>query len=107
MHLSGHEAPDGLLVLDASPPLDMHPFSDRNGPTIRISGDDVVIDVSVGPEACGWDVDDRGVGDGVVQWCIQPDGGIWLYANGFSREGKDLLQGVVEDLEVRHVRPMK
>ena len=41
--------------------------------------------------------------DGVVQWCVQQDGGIYVYANAFAAETKHFLQALVDDLDVRRV----
>lgn len=104
-NLHGEESADGLLVLSGTDPIRMHPYQDRSGPTVRLSSEDAVIDLTVGPEACGWDVDDREVtGDGTVQWCIQPEGGIWLYATAFAADGRTLLEDVVAGLQIRNVR---
>jgi RPA family protein len=34
---------------------------------------------------------------------VQPQGGIYVYANGFNAEGKDFLQTLVDGFEVRRV----
>jgi hypothetical protein len=107
-NLHGEESPDGLLVLKGTPPLVLHPWRDQHGPTLRMSDHDVVVDISPLSEQCdpasGWG-GDTNPGDGVVQWCVQPEGTIYIYANGFTPEGKDLLQALVDDLEVREVQP--
>ena len=36
---------------------------------------------------------------------VQPEGGIYVCANGFTPKGKDFLQDLVDDLEVRHIQP--
>lgn len=107
-NLHGYESPEGLLVLQGTPPLVLHPWRDQNGPTLRMSDDDVVVDLRPLSGQCdpasGWggDTDPR---DGVVQWCVQPEGAIYIYANGFTSEGKDFLQLLVNGLEVRDVQP--
>jgi hypothetical protein len=105
-NLHGHEASDGLLVLEGTPPLVLHPWRDQNGPTLRLSDEDVIVDLRPLSEQCdpasGWG-GDTDPGDGVVQWCAQPEGGIYVYANGFTGEGKDFLEALVDGLEVRHV----
>lgn len=107
-NLHGEEAPDGLLVLEGTPPLVLNPWRDQNGPTLRMSADDVIVDVRPGSEQCdpstGWggDIDPR---DGVVQWCVQREGSIYVYANGFTAEGEEFLRNLVDSLEVRRVRP--
>jgi hypothetical protein len=107
-NLYGYESPDGLLVLEGTPPLIPHPWRDQNGPTLRFSSEDVIIDIRPLSEQCdpasGWG-GDTDAADGVVQWCVQPDGGIYVYANAFAAERKDFLQALVDGLEVRDVRP--
>jgi hypothetical protein len=107
-NLHGQETPDGLLALEGTPPLVLHPWRDQNGPTLRLSGNDVVIDIRPRSEQCdpasGWG-GDTDAADGVVQWCVEPEGGIYVYANAFAPGGKDLLQALVDDLEVRGVPP--
>jgi hypothetical protein len=103
-NVHGQESPDGLLVLTGTSPLKVNPYDDRSGPTVRFSTNDLVLDLTVGPEACRWRLNDRGVGDGNVQWCIQPAGGIWLYATMFTATAEKLLRGLVEDLQVLNVR---
>ena len=44
-----------------------------------------------------------GAGDGVVQWCLQPEGKVGLYANSFSADGRRLLEQLVSELEIRKV----
>jgi hypothetical protein len=102
-NLHGHVSPDGLLVLTGTRPLEVNPFDDRDGPTIRFSTEDIVVDLTLGPEACRWD-GDRDAADGVVQWCIEPEGGIWLYATAFRPQAEDVLRALVGDLGVRNVR---
>jgi hypothetical protein len=107
-NLHGEESPEGLLVLEGTSPLVLHSWRDQNGPTLRISDKDVVIDIRPLSEQCnpasGWggDMDPQ---DGVVQWCLQSEGAIYVYANGFNPEGKDLLQALVDDFAVRRVQP--
>jgi hypothetical protein len=107
-NLHGEQSPDGLLVLEGTPPLVLHPWRDQNGPTLRMSDQDVIVDIRPLSEQCdpasGWggDIDPR---DGVVQWCVQPQGAIYVYANGFNPGGRDFLQTLVDDLEVRRVHP--
>jgi hypothetical protein len=106
--LHGFEAPDGLLVLEGTPPLVLHPWRDQNAPALRLSGTDIVIDLRPLSDQCDPATDwggDMAPGDGVVQWCVQPQGRIWLYANGFSAEGKGFLQRLVSELEIRNVEP--
>ncbi len=80
-NLHGYESPEGLLVLEGTPPLVLNPWRDQNGPTLRLSGDDVVIDVRPLSEQCdpasGWG-GDTDPADGVVQWCVQLEGGIYV-----------------------------
>jgi hypothetical protein len=102
-NLHGEQSPDGLLVLRSTPPLTVNPWHDRDAPTIRMSDDDIIIDLRTAQCDAG-SGGDRGAGDGVVQWCIQPEGGVYLYANGFSAGGKRFLAALVEALEVRRVR---
>jgi len=109
-NLHGHESSDGLLVLEGTSPLVLHPWRDQNGPTLRLSSEEVVIDIRPLSEQCdpasGWG-GDTDAADGVVQWCVQQEGGIYVYANAFAAEAKDLLQALVEGLEVRDVLPPK
>lgn len=106
-NLHGRESPEGLLVLEGTPPLVVHPWRDQNGPTLRMSNRDAVVDIRPLSEQCdpstGWG-GDTNPRDGVVQWCIQPAGSIYVYANGFTAEGKTFLQALVDGLEVRRVQ---
>jgi hypothetical protein len=106
-NVQGHESPDGMLVLTATPPIEVHPY--EGSPTVRFSIRDLVLDLTVAPNECRLSSNDRGVGDGTVQWCIQPSGGIWLYATMFTATAKaeKVLQGLVEDLQVLNVRSPK
>jgi hypothetical protein len=101
-NLHAHESPDGMLVLTGTPPLEVHPY--EGSPTVRFSNKDLVLDLRVDSEACRTRSDDRGLGDDTVQWCIQPTGGIWLYATMFTPKAERLLQGVVDGLHVVNVR---
>jgi Tol biopolymer transport system component len=107
-NLHGHESAEGLLVLEGTSPLVLHPWRDQSGPTLRLSSADVIIDIRPLSEQCdparGWG-GDTDAADGVVQWCVQPEGGMYVYANAFSAETKEVLQTLVNDLEVRGVRP--
>ncbi|HET9725124.1 MAG TPA: hypothetical protein VFR44_14965 [Actinomycetota bacterium] len=108
-NLHGRGSADGLLVLEGTSPLVLHPWRDQNGPTLRMSDNDVVIDLRPLSDQCdpqagsGGDTDPR---DGVVQWCLQPEGRVYVYANGFTAAGKDLLEALVDHLEVRAVQPV-
>lgn len=106
-NLLGEESPEGLLVLDGTPPLVLHPWRDQNGPTLRFSNQDVVIDVRPLSGQCdpssGWG-GDTDASDGVVQWCVRREGGIYVYANAFSAEAEVFLQSLVDELVVRRVR---
>jgi hypothetical protein len=105
--LHGEETPDGLLVLESTPPLVVNPWRDHP-PLIRFSDREVIFELSSDSGECdpsGGGDGDTGAGDGVVQYCIQPEGGVYLYANGFSAEGKRFLEALVEGLEVRRIRP--
>jgi hypothetical protein len=107
-NLHGRESADGLLVLEGTPPLTLHPWRDQNGPTLRMSDRNVVVDIRPLSEQCdpstGWggDTDAR---DGVVQWCVQPEGSVYVYANGFTPRGEGFLGGLVDGLQVRRVQP--
>jgi hypothetical protein len=103
-NLHGEQSPDGMLVLESTPPLVVNPWHDRDAPTIRMSDDDIIIDLRTARCDTG-SGGDRGADDGVIQWCIHPQGGIYLYANGFSPAAERFLQDLVEGLEVRRVRP--
>ena len=102
--IHGRESPDGMLVLTATPPLEIHPYGGTSGPTVRFSNKDLVLDLTVAPDTCRERTNDRGLADDTVQWCIQPSGGIWLYATMFTAKAEKLLQGIVEDLQVLGVR---
>lgn len=102
-HLAGFESEDGLLVLEDAPPLDMH-IPDE-GATVRFSGDDVVADISSGRAGCDQGASDLGADDGVVQWCLYPQGGVYVYANAFGPGGEPFLQRLVDGLEIRNYRP--
>ena len=41
----------------------------------------------------------------MVQWCLQPKGRVWLYANSFTADGEELLQRLVSEVEIRKVEP--
>jgi hypothetical protein len=99
--LRGEETPEGFLVLDAGPPLELHPYRDVGGPALFLSGSDVFIELVAGSENTAHDRDPR---DGVVQWRFEA-GHIRLYASAFSKEGKDILEHLVEGLEFRNVTP--
>ncbi|HEX6209034.1 MAG TPA: hypothetical protein VF058_11845 [Actinomycetota bacterium] len=106
--LQGEESAEGLLVLDGVAPLVLHPWRDQHGPTLRLSDEDVIVDVRPLSEQCdpssGWggDTDPR---DGVIQWCVQSAGSIYVYAVGFTPAGKGFLQALVDGLQVRRVEP--
>jgi hypothetical protein len=102
----GQETPEGLLRLEGTPPLEVNPWRDHP-PVIRFSDRQVVFELGSDAEECDLSDGggDRGAGDGVVQYCLQPEGRIWLYANGFSAAGERFLETLVEGLEVRNVRP--
>ena len=106
-NLHGHQSPEGLLVLEGTAPLVVNPWRDQNGPTLRMSDEDIIVDIQPGSELCeqssgrGGDTDP---GDGVVQWCIQPEGSVYVYANGFTPAGEDFLQQLVDGLQVRRVQ---
>jgi hypothetical protein len=108
-HLHGFETSEGLLVLEGTPPLVLHPYGGHSGPTLRLSSSDIVVDLQPHSDLCdpatGWDGDIWGAGDGVVQWCLQPRGSAWLYANSFSADGEKLLERLVSELEIRKVEP--
>jgi hypothetical protein len=96
-HLSGRMAPDGLLVVDDAGPLDMHPG--HSGATVRVSGADIVVDVTVSPDDCvDGGATDLGTEDGVVEWCVGRS--VHIYANGFSPRSESFLDQLVEGLEI-------
>jgi hypothetical protein len=100
--LSGPMTGDGLLVMRDSGLLDMHPGD--SGATVRISGDDIVVDISVSPDECvGGGATDLGANDGVVEWCVGRS--LHVYANAFAPAGESFLQDLVEGLEVDAFRP--
>jgi hypothetical protein len=98
--LSGHETPEGYLVLEASAPLQLHPWRDVGGPALFISDRSMFIELVAGSTNTA---EDRDPSDGVVQWRFQ-EGHVRLYANAFSKGAKDVLQGLVDGLEIRNVR---
>lgn len=99
-NLSGSMAPSGLLVMRDAGPLDMHPWA---GATVRISGDDIVVDISVSPDECvGGGATDLGADDGVVEWCVGRS--LHIYANAFAPKAQPFLQQLVEGLEVDSYR---
>ena len=69
-HLHGFETSEGLLLLEGTPPLVLHPFRDHSGPTLRLSSRDIVVDLQPLSDLCdaatGWG-GDMGARDGVVQ----------------------------------------
>lgn len=97
------ESRDGLLVFEETPPLDMHTSED--GASVRLSGDDVVVDLSSGRPGCEQREPDFGAGDGVVQWCVEPAGGVYIYANAFKPAQESFLERLVTDLQIRGYRP--
>jgi len=101
--ISAAESRDGLLVFEDAPRLDMH--LPEEGATIRFSGDDVIVDVSSGSARCDAGHPDMGARDGVVQWCVEPSGGVYVYANAFEPRREDFLQGLASGLEIRNYRP--
>jgi hypothetical protein len=102
-NLHGEQSEDGLLTLRGTAPIVMNPWRDQNASTIRMSDDEIIVDLRT--ERCDdGSVADRGAGDGVVQWCIHPEGDIYLYANGFTPAAEGFLQDLVDDLQVRRVR---
>jgi hypothetical protein len=103
--LRGEETPDGLLLLSSTPPLLVNPWRNQHAATIRMSGKEIIVDLRTSSESCdAGHGRDRGAEDGVVQFCIQPQGGIYLYANGFTPAAERFLRDLVEGLEVRNVR---
>ncbi len=101
--ITARESKDGLLVFPDVPPLDMHLRGE--GATIRISGDDVVVDVSSGKARCDAGEPDLGWRDGVVQWCLEQSGGVYVYANAFEAARESFLEELVSGLEIRNYRP--
>ena len=93
---------DGLLVLETTPPLALQ-LADE-GAAIRLSNRDVVVDLSSGRIGCQARSPDMGVGDDVIQWCIDSAGGVYLYATAFRPAGDSILEGLVAGLEVRNYR---
>lgn len=57
-NLHGRQSSEGLLVLEGTPPLVLHPWRDQNSPTLRFSSEEVVIDIRPLSEQCaansGW-----------------------------------------------------
>jgi hypothetical protein len=106
-NLHASETPDGLLVIGGSSPVVANPYHDQDAPVIRMSDQQAVLDISVGSTLCdqpGYE-GDTDVGDGVVQWCLQREGGIWVYANADGSAGKEFLVALVGGLAVREVEP--
>jgi len=97
--LMGRETAEGYLILEAIPPLELHPDRGTGGPALFMSSPDVIIEVVAGSTNTS---EDRDPSDGVVQWRFK-EGHIRLYANAFSKHPKDTLRAIVEDLEVRNV----
>jgi hypothetical protein len=97
--LEARQSSDGLLVIDARAPLDPNPYEDR---AVRFSGRDVVVEVSA-TDGCEARPPDKGADDGVIQWCLEPESGIYLYATAFAPSGKEILDDVVRSFEVRAV----
>ena len=64
---------------------------------------DAVIEI-LATGGCGPGGADRETGDGVIQWCLDPDSGIYLYANAFTQAGEEVLDATVASLEIRAVR---
>jgi hypothetical protein len=99
--LTGQETLEGYLILDAAPPLKLHPDRGTGGPALFMSGHDVFVELVAGSTNKS---EDRDPSDGVVQWWFT-EGHVRLYATAFSKDAKDLLRGIVEGLEVRTVPP--
>ncbi|MCD6020452.1 MAG: hypothetical protein K0R20_162 [Actinomycetia bacterium] len=100
-NLDGFETREGLLVLDGRRPLVLHPW--RDAASLFISSKDVILDLRSQCDPARQTVD-KNPQDGVIQWCMDP-AGIYLYANGFTPQGRDYLQRLVKELEVRNVEP--
>ena len=100
--MTASESPDGLLVFEDAAPLDMH--QSHEGATVRISGKDVVVDLSSGRTGCEKSSSDLGASDGVVQWCVEPAGGVYLYANAFKPAQESFLERLVTGLQIRGYR---
>jgi len=103
-HLSGFESPDGFLVLEGEGPLVANPYDGRDGPSIRMSAEDSVIEIRVSGDQCDTR-GDRDARDDVVQWCIDPRSGIYVYALAFKPSARPLLEELVDQLDVRQVVP--
>jgi hypothetical protein len=99
--LQGHETRDGYLILETTPPLEVHPYRDAGGPALFLYDSDIIVELVAGSENEAEELDPR---DGVVQWRFQK-GHIRVYANAFSKEGKDFLATLIEGLSVRKVVP--
>jgi hypothetical protein len=105
-NLHGEQSEDGLLILRGTPPIVVNPWRNQHAATIRMSDRDIIVDLRTSTESCDdGRGGDRDAEDGVIQWCIQPHGGIYLYANGFSPAAERFLADLVEGLGVRRVRP--
>jgi hypothetical protein len=86
--ISGQESPEGLLVVEGSADVDVHKWE----VTIRFGDQDAIVDLqSMECEDVGGD---RSHADGVVQWCLDPALGVYVYANGDG----PFLQALVEGL---------
>jgi hypothetical protein len=101
--ITATETADGLLVFTDERRLDMHLRGE--GATIRLSGDEVVVDISSGKPGCDAGQPDLGARGGVVQWCLDPAGGVYVYANAFEPHREPFLERLVSGLEIRNYRP--
>ena len=101
-NLGGHETSDGLLVVTGLPPLAV-PAVPHEGTTIQFSGKDLFFELRISQADCRGPAD-PGVGDGVVQLCVEPAGNVFLYAVALRPAAETFLEGLVADLEIRNFR---
>jgi hypothetical protein len=99
--LTGQETPEGYVILEATPPLELHPDRGTGGPALYMSDPDVFIEVVAGSTNTA---EDRDPSDGVVQWRFM-EGQVHLYGYATSKAAKDILRGIVDGLEIRDVVP--
>jgi hypothetical protein len=96
--LSGHQSPDGFLVVEGIPPLVV--FSD-GPPELYLGGDGIFVQLSVG--TCTTSRFDRDASDGVIDICYGREVNMYALADG--RDVRNLSK-LSEQFEVRRVEPI-
>ena len=100
--LRAHETSDGLIVVDVVDPIEAPTGDGTSSPTIQFGDRNVVVELS-STGGCDHLHADQETNDGVIQWCVDPDDGIYVYATSFGPSGKEVLDALVETFEVRSI----